>query len=711
LVLAAVVTLTFALPVQVAAIDIVMNYNSSASDNPSDDSNASKLISLMSAAETYYEDIFTASGTLNVEFYYYEFDNSSTLGRHNNLTTSGGKPTSCRIRLDNDRWWFYDDTPFENSEYDISQTLVKDMSSPDNYYNGTVPDYLEYSYKGSSNGSEGFWHQFEHDMWSVILHEMGHALGMTANVAGTEASDNEYDFHPDLVWGNNTKAEVYASDNRYHLEANTMMNPTISMGKRVLPSATDIFAIETAANWGDETIRLKRVEFYSADANADMNEGTNWAGNLWPDYDQDTWIRDGGTATLTWHNIGTNYLYIGNDTTVSTSSYRLRSDRSTTLGDSDGYGKVIINNGGEFQVDWTLTVKNGSEIEMQSGSLLDADTLKLNIGADIIGAGTIDIEDSFINEGTITTSGGTLTINSLVNVNLDGASPNDGAGSVLVTGGNFVCNRALTDNFSGLVRVNSGYTATFTNGWRNIGSLDLNGGTSSSTRAKIGGGLFKCAASVDVDKQCELTCDTEFQATTVTLANSDDNLYVASGATATITDDAEFNGAGRLYGLAGSTIVMDDGSEIDIRFRVHGGFTVEEDGIGTATADYAIAFASTSDVIMEASGDGVCDLLDTNIATTYLDGVLTLDLINGYTPDVGDSFTVITYEIRSGTFDSIVCSDPSVSLTASYSSTALTLLVTAVDSVTAVPEPSTIALLLSALTVLGTVAIRKRGNR
>jgi hypothetical protein len=469
---------------------------------------------------------------------------------------------------------------------------------------------------------------------------------------------------------------------------------------------TDIFAIEAAANWGDTTIRLERVDFYSTDANADMNDGGNWGGNLQPNYDQDVWMRDGGTASLTTGNIGTNYLYIGNDTTASTGAYRIRSDHSTTLGDSDGYGKVIINSGGELQVDWTLTVKNGSEIEMQSGSLLDADTLKLNIGANITGAGTIDIEDGFTNRGTITVSGGDLLIDSDVPVNLDGEGSYDGDGQIYVTGGNFTCNNSLTDTFSGHMQINSSRTVTFTEEWRHAGTLDINGGTSSSTRAKIAGGLFRLVATTDIDKQCETACDMLVGAATVTLADRDDNFYLGDGTYTRIYDSATFTGAGRLYGLAGSSLVLNDDVVIGIRLRAHGDLTIKEGGIGNATVDDApFALGSTGTFLVEASGDGVCDLLDID-GTAYLSGTLDVDFISGYTPADGDSFTVLTCNARSGSFTSITW-DGAFDLIASYTSTAVTLTVDYGDSATTVPEPSTVVLLLGALAVLGMVA-RKR---
>ncbi|MGD9128453.1 MAG: PEP-CTERM sorting domain-containing protein, partial [Planctomycetia bacterium] len=76
------------------------------------------------------------------------------------------------------------------------------------------------------------------------------------------------------------------------------------------------------------------------------------------------------------------------------------------------------------------------------------------------------------------------------------------------------------------------------------------------------------------------------------------------------------------------------------------------------------------------------------------------DFIDGYTPADGDSFTVIEYTSRSGTFDTITYSG-AFDLIASYGASALTLTVDYGDSATTVPEPSTLALLVGIGCCLG----------
>lgn len=692
---------------QSPAINIVMTFNSGASDFPAYDPDGAKLTALMGSVESYYQDIFEASATLNVEFYY---DNIDSLAVHNNTGTSGGKPTSCRIRVDTDPTWYFDETPLDNSEFNMTRYLYRDLDATKQaaYYNGSPPNLLEYAYKGNDNGSGPPESSSGYDLWSILLHEMGHGLGMTGNVAFWEAwFDEEYDVDADLVWGSSMAVPCYSSDDIYHIAGRTNMYPYSSAGQRVLPSATDIFAIETTCGWGDTTIDLKRKEFYSTSANADFNNRDNWAGHKTADSGDDVWVRDGGDATLS-AAITVNNLVISEGVTVYTGAFRLYADQYATLGDGTNYGRVYINNGGEFQVDYTLTVSNNAKVEMVTGALLDVDSLTINNGGEVLGAGTIDIEDGLINRGTITVSGGDLVIDSDVTVNLDGEGDYDGDGQLYVTGGNFSCNKALTDTFSGYAQVDAGYLATFTGGWRLGGTLFLNGGANSSTRAGIEGGLFRVAGTLNVNQQGRIYCQSEIEnVAVVTLTDSDDTLYLQDNSL--IEAGATFSGAGRVYATSTYTLTLEDGATIGVRLHTNGTITVEGGGIGDATINGAFTMGSTATLLAEVAGDGLCDLLDVNAAVS-LTGILSIDFLDTYAPTVGDTFTVLTYDSRSGSFASIVSDDPLVGLTADYGATGLTLTVSSLGEGAAlmpVPEPGVAAMLLA----LGGIAIVGRAPR
>ncbi|MGD9126243.1 MAG: PEP-CTERM sorting domain-containing protein [Planctomycetia bacterium] len=689
------------------AINIVPTFNSSASDYPSFDPDGSGLIALMGAVETYYEDIFENSGTLNVEFYY---DSIDKLGIHNNKGTSGGHPTSCRIRIDSTgRNWYIDQTPFDNSEYNMQQTLARDLGSLGDIYDGNTPDLLEYSYKGDSNGSTPA-ASGATDMFSVLLHEMGHGLGMTGATAWWETFwDEDYDINSNLVWGNSMGVECCYDEeksewNYYHIEARTMMYPYISSSRRKLPSATDLFAIACAGDWGG-SLDLKRKEFYATGTNPDMNAHANWSGNWNPDSTEDAWIRHGGSAKMTDH-LSVNNLYIGGDTIVRTDSYDLEVDENCTLGDSTGYGQLSVQEYGELRVGEKLRINSGSTLKLKFDSEVYVDTL--DIRGEIIGTGMIMVDSVFFLNGKITTDGGAITVYSDVPVDLDGG----GNSELYVTGGNFYCNNTLHDWHDGYIKVGSGYHFSFSEGFTLgiNGVFDLDGSTANPE-------IHTTNGTLELHGTVNITNDAEFYGERITIESTstinalssledfniyNGDLYIEAGATLT--------GSGQVHYFAYDTCTFQDGASPDVSMLFHhGDVQVEDNGIGEITTTDTFEVLDGATLIIEADGDESCDLIDVN-STAYLDGTLEMEFIDGYTPADGDTFTVMEYNGRNGTFDSITW-DGTFDLIANYTSSALILTVDYGDSCTTVPEPSTIALLFSALAALGAAITRKRHGK
>ena len=340
---------------------------------PEEDPDGSAIQVMMGHLETYLEDIFLAPGTLTVYFGYME----GGFGAHNNLSTSGGKPTSCRIRLSADYDWWYDPTPFDDSEFNLvskraSQYTQSSLNSWYDYAGTTVPDFLEVQYEGYTNSSAPAAARAHFDAWTVLMHEMGHGLGMTGAVAGGEYADDDYDFDPDLVWGNTVAARVADPvENHVHIAAPALMRGGEVRGRRKILSATDIFSIETTCNWGEETIDLRRQDFYSAEATADWNDA-NWAGNKVPDANDAATIRHGGTAVL--------------GTAAAVESFQL-----------DASSQLAITAGGNLEAG-TVTLASGTGLKMELGGTtpgVDLASMHVTGSANVDGTLEITLADGF----------------------------------------------------------------------------------------------------------------------------------------------------------------------------------------------------------------------------------------------------------------------------------------------------------------------------
>ncbi len=88
--------------------------------------------------------------------------------------------------------------------------------------------------------------------------------------------------------------------------------------------------------------------------------------------------------------------------------------------------------------------------------------------------------------------------------------------------------------------------------------------------------------------------------------------------------------------------------------------------------------------------------------TATLSGTLDIQVIDGFAPRVGDSFTILTYAVRSGTFDAVTSTKGYV-WDVDYAADAVTI------TATAVPEPATWLLAATGLIGIGLLTRRRRG--
>jgi len=374
--------------VPASGIDIVLTFDDTLSEAPGFDPDGAILTDLMEAAALYWEDIMEDSHTLDVTFFYRDFT-TTTLADTLVTSFSGGQPTACRIRVDStpNYDWYLDPTPFDHSEYDLSQTTVGNLLSDDrsDWYNNYPPDLLEASYWGSQSGSAPPEVTDSVDMLTVLLHEFGHGVGMVSQTAGAEIGDGDYDFDPNQVWGQTVAAEYYSASRAYHLAGRrTLMYPFSDTEQRVMPSATDVLAIAGAVGWSD--IDLPRKDFIDA-GDSQWNTGLNWSGGQVPDNADDVKIRHGGDVDLVADGQA-GVLEISEGNRVLTGDHRLSVYLSASIGPS-GLTESLLS---------------------ASGSLGECIILSdLNIGQSGIAAadgGLMSVSGTIANNGTIRATNG-----------------------------------------------------------------------------------------------------------------------------------------------------------------------------------------------------------------------------------------------------------------------------------------------------------------
>ena len=594
------------------AITIIPVFNAGASVNPAIDPGAAGLQALMAHADAFYTDVFEdvgANTTLTINFWYEDLDPLSTtfLGVHN-LVSEGGVPnreTEANIRLDNDRNWFIDSTPANNSEFNMGQTLWRDISVSErsDYFNfgSNIPDTFEVGYRGNAvpgGAADGLL-----DLLSTVIHEVGHALGMSASNSATQAetADGDYDFNPDFVFGRTLAAESVGSSIGHIQDVYALMCSGCGASSvRRLPSHTDLFSMASGHQYA--LLDVPRREWYAG--SSDWNDSGNWSGDTIPGSLDDTFVRDngsGGTITAGLSNAGfTADLFVGEAANVDTNDHRLRVVGTATVDGLDS--DIIINPSGELDAD-SVVIQNEAEVFM-TGGLLDAGQVTINTGTQLraSGAATVNVQNLLDNEGTIIAGGGgTFLFESSGGAvwDLDGFSTGDGIVQA-INGDIDFASGSLTDAFNGDMDIGDGASArtlTIAASWTlSLGAIvDMDGGPSAASRAALTGGTIEAAAGTINANQGVNHINARVTLTGSTLNAEDgatlelNNSTSISGGTfqTTGTGQIELNGfttyAGGTVGLA-SRVEQNGNAQVTVNTVVSGNGTWDMDGqIGGGT--------------------------------------------------------------------------------------------------------------------------------
>lgn len=209
-----------------------------------DTAGGGSLSVLMGQAVNYWEHAITDRGTLTVN-YGWSGLGSGTLGSTSTSFSPTHRPTSADIAVTDASSvpWFMDSTPGGNSEYGTYTTSSHD------YGGGTINTGRVYT--GATGAAQN-----RFDMLSVVIHELGHALGFYGASNPLDINNPLPDAGTQLPTETTTGGTC--SSNCDHLAINTaVMYPSIPAGERKLLSTADLLGV--AQLRGDNSVNLTPV--------------------------------------------------------------------------------------------------------------------------------------------------------------------------------------------------------------------------------------------------------------------------------------------------------------------------------------------------------------------------------------------------------------------------------------------------------------------
>lgn len=364
--------LLLALAAPASALNINVRYSAPAyASPPAHDPTGENLVAIVQAAADMWARVIDFNRNVTINVIWQELP-SSTIAFANTTTLS--------IHVNSTKSFYFDPTPHDHSEFAMQQTLYRDLpANQQSWYNGSVPDVLEVGYHGNALATTPAEVRNRYDMLSIALHELGHIFSISSAVGANEASDGDYDFHPDLVGGHTMAARTITGD-AGHLRGNVMLlRPTYNTGQRTLIGATDVFAGQSIQSWGPHQIDLVRKDMVGTH----WNVAGDWIGNRVPDLDDEVFVRN---------------------------------NKATHLTAAGKAGSLLLANGSSIDVGaQPLTVSNTFQnaglLSVASGNI-SAASLNNDLDGRIAGSGTLAAD--VINSGTIEPIGNLLINGDLI---------------------------------------------------------------------------------------------------------------------------------------------------------------------------------------------------------------------------------------------------------------------------------------------------------
>jgi hypothetical protein len=690
---------------QASAINIVPVFNNVDNETPAFDLFNQGIQNLMDYAEGYYQDIIEDPGyTLTLNFWYEDLQDNY-LGLYNTVTTSGGLVTEGNIRIDTRegnggafRDWYIDPFPATDTEFEMGKVLFEDLTGSQlgDYINfGTAPDALEVGYRGSAV-SGGAAH-LKYDMLSTILHEVGHALGIRSGA--TQSDDGDYDINPIFAFGSTVAAEIDTDEDGPdpgHMKPGTLLmcGGCGEANARRRPSHFDIMAMATSM--GMTQLDLPRREFLGG---AVFGVNGNWSGNRTPDANDEAYMRGAGLVTMNADDTVAG-LNISGNTTLAIGSHSLNVNGMLVLeeGFSNATASIVVASTSQLIANDIRLGRDG-ELDMAGGVVSVLGDLDMSVAPPVqpslvTGFGTVTVIGQFKGVGHINPDGGVLTINA-GSFDLDGDSDEYGSteidatlGSVTFNGPHFgPIENDITFGFGRLVTFSHAWTheqfgdLTITDGglinngtWTSKGQVVINhtvpfgivgvGGTGAMVQEATGSittsGIVDFLGHSTLGGALHLTTEAVrfsaggmFSSTASVTLDPATELYLILANTYTVEQGATFTGSGAVIVGELATLVMEDDAAIGTSLTNNGRLEI---GNSPGNAAVGVNYTQTSTGVAEFEIGGASlrnyDRLDVT-GTATLDGALDIALINGYVPQLGATFQIITADVLAGTFDTI----------------------------------------------------------